>query len=349
MNTKKPKTSAHVYDNVDDHRAWLSRLTRVEAWRYAVPLTCAIQTPQLTIRQREGILLRWNIAGRDIYSDLCPLPGFSQENLDGALVQLKAALIHPIDDLYSSVDLAIFSARFQSDHPEIQLLTERGTADIPQICCLLSPNEPIPTSGFSTSCIKIKIGQSTVEQDINRLQQVCDLLDSSQTIRLDANGQLNNQYLKHLFSKIDPLKIDYIEDPFNAINDYHDWANRYPVAFAWDDLSSHWHENLPENMQPKALVIKPLFLGLRRAWSIAQTAHSCHIQVVFSSAYESSLNNQLYIRLARLLGSVASQGLDTDKYWSSSLLTPPLIQEPLNVTEKTVLQLSDMDFQGIFR
>jgi len=327
----------------DDHSLWLSRITSVEAWQYSVPLVREIKTPKLILSQREGIVLRWQIEGCSIYSDLCPLPGFNTETLDSAFNQLKEALTDPNLDLFPSVDLAIFSARFQQEHSNINLVRECKSTDSSQICYLLSPEDDMPSQGVSNNCIKIKIGQSGITQDINRIQQVCLQLKQDQKIRLDANGLFNHDNLGFLFSQIDLKKIDYIEDPFRTVKEYKGWFDLYSVAYAWDDLADQWNPRLAPEYQPSALIIKPLFMGFRPAWVMALEAERSNVQVVFSSAYESSLNNQLYANIAHLLCLNTPQGLDTDKYWSSSLLAPPLTGRP---KAKTTLKLADMKFLG---
>lgn len=320
---------------------WLKQVNRIDSWQYDVPLTQSINTLHHKISSRSGILLRWQTSTAIYYSDICPLPGFNKESLEACFTEFK----NYINDgarsgLSPAVDLAINSARIQ-----IELKADAQQFDPPKfsLCQLLSIDEDIENT--LSDCIKIKVGNTTLDSDIPRIQQAIKNLRINGKIRLDASGQWNSTSLNYLFNHVDPDYLQYIEDPFENIEDYKHWP--YPVPFALDKLSHLWHPDLNDFDGLSTLVIKPLFLGLDKAIQLTRQATQKNIKVVFSSAYESSINLNFYAWLADHLNLADAQGLDTAKYWSSHLLSPPgFFRITDKQDNKPVLLLNDLNSLG---
>lgn len=258
-------------------------------YRYTIPLAkplvLASADRQLTLTHREGLLLRWR--HRQGFSECAPLPLFSNETLTDCELALSQYFYHGTEPAES-----LISARFA---------IEMGHFSLPQT------KQPVALAGFAQSqqrVIKIKCGAHAFQEDLNHIAQ---LVKQGKRLRIDCNQRWSLQELQQCYRLFKPA-IDYFEEPL-ARQHWPDYQ-QLSLPFALDEQLRQ--QQLPSYAyKANTWVIKPMLTGLANTLTLAEHAKAQGINLVLSSAHESSVSIEFYHNLARHLGLSTPQGLDT--------------------------------------
>ena len=284
--------------------------------------------------------------GRTSSGEIAPLPGFSGESLEQALVQLQELRPRlcgrPVDeqllsatDLYPSVRCGLEAAAAR--------LSERGAAwwdptRIPstQVCGLLDtltrPGLDPETAdseltaalekhlGNGTERIKLKVGRRAPHEDIRHVVGVCDRLPHGTMIRLDANRAWTFDEAEAFIAELDPGKVEFIEEPLNDPDLLPVLARRSVVPIGIDESVPHFvgPDHVVDSLEwVGVLVAKPMIRWAYEAtFEIAAQLAELNIPVVVSSSFESALGIEpLFGLAARLPGPPMAAGLDTSRYF----------------------------------
>lgn len=285
---------------------------------YEIPLTRPIDLNQsgqrFTMHKRNGLVLHWQFSDAELYTEIAPLTGFSQETLVQArdqLLALPAECLQPEADLsafYPSVRFALQAGWYQRKYP----LRKKAVN-----CCAFS------TGNRSTNCIKIKAGHTPLEEELPALRERLDQLQPEQKYRIDANRSWSLEELTFLQQNLDLTNLEYIEEPLTDLADYQ--GIELPIAFDESLREQVELEKLPQMFfRSKAWVVKPMLTGLSETLKLADLARRNNIQLVLSSSFESHITLEFYHSLAQDLGLEIAQGLDT-LAWMENDLIPPTI------------------------
>ncbi|WVZ74855.1 hypothetical protein U9M48_022979 [Paspalum notatum var. saurae] len=193
---------------------------------------------------------------------------------------------------------------------------QNGSASI-QICALVdcngSPMEvalavaKLVTEGFTT--FKLKVGhRESPTEDAIVLQKIREVVGYQINIRVDANQKWTYEQAVEFGSKVKSLRLEYIEEPVNSVNDLIKFCEKSGLPVAIDETI----DNIKGDVIPKlhqfvhpgivALVIKPSVVGgFENATHIAKWAQLHDKMAVISSTYESSIGLASYIQLAHYI------------------------------------------------
>ncbi|TVQ75259.1 MAG: o-succinylbenzoate synthase [Chromatiaceae bacterium] len=304
-------------------------LTRLTLWHYRLPLREPLALGPCTLPHREGLLMEWQGADqRVIWSEISPLPGFSDHDLAACTHQLQC-LLHgtgSLEDRLNPGHPGLFpEVRFGLESGYLQWSIPLPPAQ-PLPRCQLLRHDADPRTVPQTPCIKLKVGRAPPAEDAQRIQGLIRQLRDGQQLRLDANRSWTLDTARDLSKRIDHRHVAFIEEPLLPGSDYGAWFTATGLPFAWDETLRETSVTAIEARLDTpglaALVIKPMLTGLGRAEGWVRAARARGLGVVLSAAYESNLTLDLYTRLAAHWGLTGPQGLDTFEPFTHALIEP---------------------------
>ncbi|MEC8306621.1 MAG: enolase C-terminal domain-like protein [Chlamydiota bacterium] len=269
----------------------LPPLSRISLFEYQRPWRQGI---------REGLLIHTlPQRGDGIWTELAPLPEWSQESLK----QAASALLPLIDRLLAGKPPP------PSSLPSVQFAMESLIQDLidpitlpPLPYYLMASAESIDQTLLKeVNKIKIKVGHLTPGESLAHIKTISHLL-TSPTLAFDMNRQWSSAQVIAFMEALPSLTIDYLEEPSPDPG-----SLPYPIA-----LDESWREGIPPSSNTRAVIIKPTLGG----WG----ASPPHIRRIFSSAYESEVGLSQIAKMAyRESVQVESLGISTYHAFEKSL------------------------------
>jgi O-succinylbenzoate synthase len=189
----------------------------------------------------------------------------------------------------------------------------------------------------SPTCIKVKVGGpgSTRATDVARVRAVRDALGPTGRIRIDANGSWTLDEAEHAIREMEPLDLDYVEQPVESVSDMAVLRQRMSelgIGIAADE-SIRRSSDITTVLEAKAcdvvvLKVQPLG-GIVKALAIADQAREAGCDVVVSSALETSVGLHYGARLHQILSTnqpySLDAGLGTASFLAGDVVTTPLL------------------------
>ncbi|MFD1802320.1 o-succinylbenzoate synthase [Mixta tenebrionis] len=291
-------------------------MRQAKLWRYAVPMESGVVLRDRRLTQREGLLVQLQEGERQGWGEIAPLPGFSHETLTQAqqagvawLADWRAA--RPVAESHLpsvAFGLSCACAELRGELPEAASWqsAQLCQGDPDELLLQLAAQRP--------PCAKMKVGLYETARDAI---QVALLLEALPTLplRLDANRSWTLEKARRFADRLTPAqraRIAFIEEPCRTPEESLRFAAESGIAIAWDESLRQPDFQLSAQPGVVAVVIKPtLSGGIARLRHIVAGAQRLGLQVVISSALESSLGLTQLARLARWLTPHATPGLDT--------------------------------------
>jgi o-succinylbenzoate synthase len=189
----------------------------------------------------------------------------------------------------------------------------------------------------SPTCIKVKVGGpgSTRATDVARVRAVRDTLGATGRIRIDANGSWTLDEAEHAIREMEPLDLDYVEQPVESVSDMAVLGQRMSelgIGIAADE-SIRRSSDITTVLEANAcdvvvLKVQPLG-GIVKALAIAAKAREAGCDVVVSSALETSVGLHYGARLHQILSTnkpySLDAGLGTASFLAGDVVTTPLL------------------------
>jgi O-succinylbenzoate synthase len=175
-------------------------------------------------------------------------------------------------------------------------------------------------------CLKLKVSHDLAEDDA-RLSAVRGAVGPAVHIRLDANGMWTVDEATAAITRLAAHAIEYVEQPVRAMEDLARVRRAVDTPIAADEsvTDADAVERLAALEAADVIVVKPAFLGMRNAVAVIERAHAHRLQVVVTSALDTSIGIAAALHLAATLpGPVRPCGLAT-----AALLAGDLVREPL--------------------
>jgi o-succinylbenzoate synthase len=187
--------------------------------------------------------------------------------------------------------------------------------------------------------LKVKVGGpgSSRADDHERVQAVRDVIGPLGRIRLDANGSWTLDEAEHAIRDMEHCDLDYVEQPVESVADMAELRariSRLGIGIAADE-SIRRTSDIDAVIAASAcdvviLKVQPLG-GIRACMTIRDKARVAGLQVVVSSALETSVGlhygAKLQLLLAEQSASVAAAGLGTASLLEADVVTEPLIAQ----------------------
>jgi o-succinylbenzoate synthase len=331
---------------------------RCSLHRYHLPLVRPLRVGQREISSREGLILGIkDDSGHEGLGEIAPLPGFSRESMADASAQLtqvlpgyhkelwpesfeafsvRSELMSRLDALYHSVSFGISSALFMlyagREGKKIgDLIGNTGTESV-LINALLTGSEAEildRAKGLSKlryKAAKLKVGLAEVDSDISLVRSLRGAMNSSVSLRLDANRRWTVAQAEKFLAAIADLDIEYIEEPVGNLRALPDLQQQFRTPIALDEsLPEYFATGLQGKFSPAAVILKPTLLGgIGRSLSLYRWAISRKVKVVVSSSFETAVGMHSLINLASVISPGIPCGLDTSSWFSRNLTTSPV-------------------------
>lgn len=273
------------------------KISQIDIYDYALPLTQTINVAGTWITQREGciVALKDDLDNTG-YGDISPLPGLDNVPLDVCKKELLQAkhqlehqplhydhfnptsrmlgMVHPDTPVNRHVLFGLESAlmRLVLQHDPDMAATvytgfNKGSTCVninglfvpdPSDSAVQSRLDHLQQAGFST--IKIKIGRLAIQDEIKQIQRLWNDFNHNVTLRLDANQALSFDTYEHYYNALQSIPVEYVEEPLK--NSDFSAAAELPWPLAIDESIDFFLDNATLTLSsiPKGvttLIVKP--------------------------------------------------------------------------------------------
>ena len=331
------------------------KLARFDLYHYSLPFSRPLPIGDITLFQREGILLRLSgDDGSEGWGETAPLPGFSVESqseaasqlrrLAGSMVgrEVKEDWVDPYGEFGRELDRVAPSVRFGFELAVWNLYAPSSGRTLPEVVTPF-PRAVVPVNGLLAGSpaevlvearrksdagyrsIKLKIGTRTVAEDVALVRALGEGLGEDISLRLDANRLWDYEEAAEFVRGTAGVRFEYVEEPLADPERLPDFVGEFGVPVALDESLVGME---PEKLEAFAVafVLKPTLLGgISRTLRAAGRAHRLGVTPVISSAYESGVGTAALVALAAGIGDrPVAAGLDTYRMMAEDVLETPL-------------------------
>ncbi|SMF41511.1 O-succinylbenzoate synthase [Alteromonadaceae bacterium Bs31] len=309
--------------------------TAVSLFKYRLPFKSPLQLSETRLEQRRVLLLQCITNKEEYWLECSPLPAYSQNTLEDCIEQLKSVFAQ-----LTGASLSLLKKTITNDKhllPSISFplndLFERSldkTAVCPvNICPLILDDEIL----LDSPVLKLKVGQNSIEEDIDRIQTILSSKAFTGCLRLDANQQWLKSDIEQLSKTVDCSRIEWLEDPLLNTADYKEWQSFSAIALALDESLYQAHISFLEKLNPKALILKPAMLGWQGLQHYIELANNNCWRTIISSSFEGPIGMAALTRFAQKLSPDEFHGLDTLKYFPDEY-QHKLVHKNLDLVER---------------
>lgn len=313
-------------------------MIQIQGFRYDfnVPIVTAHQQ----IAQREGFVLSTEVLGQVIQGECCPLPGFSRESLADCRRLAESWTKHsgPIDDSWlrdcandasalPSLRSAVETLRIQLAAVEGRTLSEWPVANWTKVRAhaLVWDEESALKAladGFST--LKIKVGATSIREDMLRIRAIRRAVGDAPRLRLDANRAWTEDNARIAIDAFQTERIEFIEEPLasggaSALATLRGYST---IPIAADELARD-EASIQELLQQQSadlIVLKPALCG--GPISTLKLANLCAkkgVRVVITTTFDGPVGTAMTLEVcARLPGIEIAHGVATGRLFKQS-------------------------------
>lgn len=195
--------------------------------------------------------------------------------------------------------------------------------------------------GAKSAKMKVAEPSDSLKADMTRVEAVRKTIGDETALRLDANGRWSIDKAEEALLQLSEFSVDYVEQPVATIDEMVQLKKRLEgsgIRLAADELireTSSLEEVISAGAADVAVLkVSPLG-GIRPTLELARRAHAGGLQVVLSSALETSIGLSWGIRAAATirqeLQSLSDAGLATSVFFKQDV-----VSNPIHVTDGTV-------------
>ena len=285
------------------------------------------QIPMTNGQIREGVVLHMtDTSGNSGWGEIAPLPRWSLETLEQALLQLsqyQSELLtidwSPSTYAHQLQQMNLFpSVLFGLEAALLSILTPLPEHTVATSALLMgSPQEILHqanlryTQGFRSA--KLKVSNLTFKEAADVIGRLKDRFH----LRIDVNRAWDTSDSLRFFQQFALDAFDYVEEPFQNPYELHLFSHPLAVDESFPNpLSLSQLEALPTL---KALIYKPTLQGgLLGCLPLHQWATKNSIDVVLSSCFESAIGLCAIASMAHRLSLLEPIGIGTYHYLQES-------------------------------
>ena len=331
------------------------KLAGFDLYRYRLPLYRPVTLGGISLRHREGLLLKLSgDDGSEGWGETSLLPGFSRESLVDATEQLRRLAgsmmgrevtddwVDPTGSFGRELDHAAPSVRFGFDLAGWNLYGSSSGKTLPELVTPL-PRDLVPVNGLLSGSpvevleearrmrdagyrsVKLKVGTRTVDEDTTLVRATGEELGEGISLRLDANRAWDYEEAAEFVGGMTGVSFEYVEEPLAESARLPDLVREFGVPVALDEALVGMELEELEAFAV-AFVLKPMLLGgISRTFRVAERAHRLGVTPVISSAYESGVGTAALVALAASIGDrPVPAGLDPYRAIAEDVLETPL-------------------------
>lgn len=287
-------------------------MTQADWLPYALPLKEPWQTSRGNTTLRRGRLLRLRGSdGRSGWGDCAPLPAFGIDETRATAFAEECAQL----DLCAQRAGLPFDAWLGGNPPLAGIAVNASLGSLQAI----TGEKLAAICGAGFRVIKLKVGVGTLSAEIDLLRELAGFLPAGCQLRLDANGAWSNAHARTFLGACRDLPIEACEEPLSEPTAY-DLAglqDAIPWVIAIDESLAQLGTDLFRHPPVRRIVIKPARQGsLLSSMDIALRARAVGLEVVISSALESSCGLLACAHLAAAVAPDAVHGLATASWFT---------------------------------
>jgi len=282
--------------------------------------------------ERNGIIIYGSDGKHTGIGEASPLPGFSNESLDEVIhvcnhfidfalnreIALKD-LLHHIRTIFTPIP----SAQFGLETMVLDLVSKSKKTSISQYLNSDAFDDVnlngiagyhSPKDGFTT--LKMKVGTSTIEKDIEKIQQFEHEFGTQTKLRLDANECFSFDKAKEFCDKVQHFNIDYIEQPLSkrSLLELSKLSKVTDISIAVDESLTDFEsaKRIIKQKSADVFIIKPTLLGgFYESSRVIKLAKQHDIRTVITSSLESPIGLNACAELVKANQIVEACGLTT--------------------------------------
>ncbi len=311
---------------------------------------------------RQGYILKLeSTSGAVGFGEMAPFPGLSQESPEKALPQLRQALQvlrntavdldlptisfllpHYFPSVLFAVESAVLDVLANEQHISISKFLKTKAAENITIQALavgdhdeiLKQAQAAIAAGFR--CLKIKLGRTSLDEDIELVRSLRQNVGKTVRLRLDANRAWTFAQAKQFCRAVSDCHIEYIEEPLQQSDQLADLFKETSVNMALDE-SLTWQSALNAPPGISAFILKPgIHGGVARTIQFIQLAQSQNKSPVLSCPFYSAFGLTVLAHLAAAFVKPRQpMGLNTFARFKQDLLHQPIQPkgDTLNIAE----------------
>ncbi|HSL90933.1 MAG TPA: o-succinylbenzoate synthase [Ignavibacteriaceae bacterium] len=323
----------------------------VEYSPYSLKLKKPFATSKGNVIHRSGFIIKvTDENGNSGTGDCSPFPEFGSESLEAAqnkLVELKSITLSdlafqsirdslnnlvPFPALKSGLEQALLELSVQYNNQSLMELFGLNSSkeiSVNGVIGFLSLSESIEKakslmySGFET--IKIKTGRNNFDEDFGTISEIRNVVGDGIKIRIDSNGRWNlNEAITYL-KKLEPLKIEYSEQPVNTLEEFIQLKKESTIPLAPDESirSLDDAKSFIENDAADYLILKPMMIGgILTSLNIINQAKQKRIRTIITSSFQSAIGRKMDVLTAALVNDSSGHGLSIADYFENDLIDP---------------------------
>ena len=188
--------------------------------------------------------------------------------------------------------------------------------------------------GVKSAKVKVAELAGNMTADYERVETIRNTVGKEVCLRLDANGRWSLDQAEKALSELSQFSIDYVEQPVATVLDMLELKRRLNgsgIRLAADELirESNGLEEIISLGAADVAVLKVSPLGgIDSTLALARTAHAAGLDIVLSSALETSVGLSWGIRAAALLrqelGFLPDSGLATSVFFAQDVVVDPI-------------------------
>lgn len=301
-------------------------MRRAQVYRWQIPMDAGVVLRERRLKTRDGLFVHLQQGEKQGWGEVSPLPGFSLESLDDALVALLR-WVNAWRDGTSSALPDVPSAAFGISCALAELdgtLPEAADYRAAPLCSG-DPDELFAALAAmpGEKVAKVKVGLYEAVRDgmvVNLLLEAIPDL----RLRLDANRAWTPLKAQQFAKYVNPMyrdRIAFMEEPCKTRDDSRAFAQETGIAIAWDESLREADFEFIAEPGVSAVVIKPTLTGsLDKVREQVAAAHALGLTAVISSSIESSLGLTQLARIAAWLTPNTIPGLDTLNLMQAQLI-----------------------------
>lgn len=256
-----------------------------------------------------------------------PIPSIEQSLSDfNHLPALRSGLEQAILNLICIERKTTLSELFNK--PMTKNISVNGVAGLMNYDEVINKTKELKSKGYRT--IKAKVGRDSFEDDFNILKSIRDIIGKNLKLRIDANGKWNVKEAINNLQQIEPLDIEYIEQPVAFIEDFPEVKSGTSIPIAVDESLRSFEDaiNIIKNDLARVLILKPMMLGgLTTTLRIIKEAEENNLKVVITSSFETSIGRSIAVFAAGILKQKTAHGLSVADYFENTIVNDPF---PIN-------------------
>lgn len=336
------------------------KLMGIEIYQFNLPLIKPLQMKGNILNNRQGLLICFiNDQNQLGYGEIAPFPNLHKEDFDKAKHQLLMAR-DELKGQHIPDNLELLSGGFDkwlvqyNFAPSVRFGIETGILNLMSqargqtLAYILNNNcrKSISINGLITGSIsdmeyecrrllkegyktiKLKVGQKSIEDDIQIVKMAKEILGSGIKLRLDANRAWPLERAIIFGKAVFDCQIEYIEEPLFDFSQNLRFFKETNIPIGLDEtlLDIKKFDDLYDiekfDKGIRAFILKPSLLnGLDKTVSLANYAKEHGIIPVISSTFHSGIGLSAEANLAASINTRdIAVGLDTYKWFREDLL-----------------------------